>query len=237
MSIAPEAIVTSPSANTGGFVTLFNQIYSFIQSFQINVSYKNPLTSALSTMISMGCLYSATNPFGLLIFRVLSSKSPNFDSRIYEGSSTTSVNDAQGQLTIDSGKTLFNCPIQSTYYNDCYTVNPPSTLVGNSTEFLKLNYQNINPLQQGTSVIQASTKISMNAPSISLGNTGNTIQLSYENGSITLTSSNYIKLSAPQIYLNGDVQNSINNDTNDPYHFFEAPPINQVWFNPFYQIP
>ena len=115
-----------------------------------------------------------------------------------------------------------------------------SSLFGNTTEFLQLKYQSgfgANPVQAGKAVLQASTRISVNAPSVTLGDTENTMQINYDTDSITLTANKYIMINAPEIFLCGRVQNLDRIVIQDQYTFFEPPPINQVWFNnPFDNI-
>ena len=68
-------------------------------------------------------------------------KNPNatantYDSCIYEGSTSgsTDYTNAGGILMFDSNKAVFNCLIQTRYYNDTFVTNPPCKKVGNATE-------------------------------------------------------------------------------------------------------
>ena len=87
----------------------------------------------------------------------------------------TDYTNGNGLLYFDANKAIFNCGIQSKYYNDTYTSTPPSTKIGNDTENICICYQNATyPLQVGNIVINSSSIISLNAPVIQLN--GSTLQ-------------------------------------------------------------
>ena len=76
----------------------------------------------------------------------------------------------------DAIKAVFNCPIQSRYYNDTFVTNPPCTKIGNDTENISIYYQKSSfpYLQAGDIVLKLSSRIVLNAPVIRLS--GSTIQ-------------------------------------------------------------
>ena len=83
-----------------------------ITSNYLRTYYYDPLTHIQKTLSSLGT--DSTNNLGYVGFKSITSSASLYDSRIYEGSNgSTSYTNGQGVLTIQSGKTQFNCPIQS----------------------------------------------------------------------------------------------------------------------------
>jgi hypothetical protein len=128
-------------------------------STQITKSYMTINNSATfsgisNSQVATGFVYSninkplvtlnTVNSQGYAGFLSASTNADKYDSRIYEGSPGSSNNqNGQGTLTFDCNKAKFKCSVQTNYYNDNFTLTPPSTRIGNSSEYTKLRYNNV----------------------------------------------------------------------------------------------
>ena len=236
IQLSSQGIVTNPSSLTNGVYTVINGIKSFLTAFQFAVNYINPVTSAITNLATFGVNTFLQNPAGFLSFRAFDSTSVNYDSLMFEtGVGTTQ--DGKGALTFNTGKTTFNCPIKSQYYNDNTNANnnnAPQTKIGDDATNIKIQYQNTNPVQAGVISLTSASSCILNSPNLVLGSSNTNIKIDYVNGCITLNAPNEIFLNSPTVWYTGNFS---------PYRFYINRNLmnnfdqanDQVWFNnPFY---
>ena len=135
-----------------------------------------------------------TNNRGYLGFRSPNTTANLYDSRIYESSNGSSgAYNGQGTLSFDANYINLNALVRSSYYNEYVGTTLPISKMGNSTEYILINYQNASPVQIG---------------------------------GITITSSSYITINAPTIYINGSFRCNTNFGSDN---YFDVPQfINQL---------
>jgi len=145
----------------------------------------------------ISCTGSVTSK-GFFGLKSAVSNATGFDSRIYDNSTGASTLNGQGILTFDANKAVFNCPISSQYVNSktATSTTPPSTYIGNDTEFIRVNYENAYPVQSGTIFLQAGSKITLNVPNSRIGSSTESIVVSYDNSKVTISSSSKILIIA-----------------------------------------
>ena len=109
-----------------------------------------------------------------MYLRSLNSSSSSYDSRIYEGGtgSLTTAN-GQGKLVLEANNVETTGSLKSRYYNDSLTTSPPSTLIGNNTEYIKIRYENALPVQGGHIILKSNYSITLDAPYININGTLN----------------------------------------------------------------
>ena len=149
---------------------------------------------------------TSVNPFGCLYLRSLNSSSSSYDSRIYEGGtgSITSAN-GQGKLILEANNVETTGSFKSKYYNDSLTTSPPSTILGNDSEYIKIRYENMLPLQGGHIILKSNYSITLDAPYVNINGTLNR------------------NMTAPV-----DIEDFFTNNADENFEIVS--PFNQTWF-------
>jgi len=150
------------------------------------------------------------NPFGYLYLRNFYSTSPNYDSRIYEASTGGATN-GQGKMILDAKNVETTGTFKSKYYNDDIAVYNTETMIGNTSEHIKIRYQSLAPAQGAHILIKSAYAITLEAKYININGIMN------RNITVPQTTSN-AEYSIDQFY------------EQNPDQYFEVNnPFNQTW--------
>ena len=216
--IGPDYTLYQPPPPTSPLApTILNGISALVKYIVISVGYLNPITGVYSLLSGIGAdLNNPMNPFGYLYLRNFYSTSKfflylrNYDSRIYEAGLGGATN-GQGKLVLDAKNIETTGTFKSKYYNDDIAVYNTETMIGNTSEHIKIRYQSLAPSQGAHILIKSAYAITLEAKYINLNGIMN------RNITVPQTTPNS-EYSIDQFY------------ENNPDQYFEANnPFNQTW--------